>query len=64
MNEAGEKGRRRFAAQIAASVAALFIVRLADGQAEGETNHQSIETLGRANGPQLPPPKGSVKRRG
>ena len=59
-----QKGRREFAAQVAASVAAMFLVRLAGPRGESKAEHNSIEMGGRYDTHQLPPPEGSVKRRG
>jgi len=59
-----DRGRRGFVAQVAASVAAAFLVRLSGLRGKGGQKPQSVETAGRLDAMRLPSPKGSVKRRG
>jgi len=56
--------RRGFLAGVATAAAGMFLARFGTRLAAAEDRIQPTEPGGGADVPKLPPPKGSVKRRG
>ena len=62
--KANQDGRRGFLTGVAAAAASVLLLRLGGRGVATEDRVQPTEPGGEATAPKLPPPKGSVKRRG